>query len=243
MRSKPVAFGRICTIASPWCRWPCRHCASATGDIVALAAHFLDYYSTKFDKTCGPFTPAALAGAGNLPLGGQCAPAPALHRAGGRTSCRAARSIRCTCSRRRAFDQPAVADEGAQAAALRYQDARAEFERDYLRRLLDAAGGNVSEAARLSGIPRQNLYVTHEAMGICHLKVTVCHLFSDSRIAVNLPESPPAVSGAEPEELMRGTRLARTDVADLGNYPEVNEYRSGKSVSETLLVRQSILDR
>jgi DNA-binding NtrC family response regulator len=47
----------------------------------------------------------------------------------------------------------------APAATLRYQNARADFEQEYFRNLLDAAGGNVSEAARLSGIPRQNLYV------------------------------------------------------------------------------------
>ncbi|MBP0651950.1 hypothetical protein J8J40_33305, partial [Mycobacterium tuberculosis] len=29
----------------------------------------------------------------------------------------------------------------------------------YMERLLRAADGNISEAARLSGIPRQNLYV------------------------------------------------------------------------------------
>jgi transcriptional regulator of acetoin/glycerol metabolism len=32
--------------------------------------------------------------------------------------------------------------------------------------LLDAAGGNVSEAARLGGIPRQNLYVRMKRWGI-----------------------------------------------------------------------------
>jgi len=47
-----------------------------------------------------------------------------------------------------------------------YQDARADFEREYFRRVLDAAGGNVSEAARLSGIPRQNLYVRMKRWGI-----------------------------------------------------------------------------
>jgi two-component system, NtrC family, response regulator AtoC len=47
-----------------------------------------------------------------------------------------------------------------------YEEARALFERDYLKSILDAAGGNVSEAARLSGIPRQNLYVRMKRWGV-----------------------------------------------------------------------------
>jgi DNA-binding NtrC family response regulator len=56
-------------------------------------------------------------------------------------------------------------DSATPAQALAYQEARAEFERDYLRHLLDAAGGNISEAARLSGVPRQNLYVRMKRWG------------------------------------------------------------------------------
>jgi transcriptional regulator of acetoin/glycerol metabolism len=51
------------------------------------------------------------------------------------------------------------------AAELGYQEARASFEQAYLKGLLAAAGGNVSEAARLSGIPRQNLYVRMKRWG------------------------------------------------------------------------------
>jgi DNA-binding NtrC family response regulator len=51
-------------------------------------------------------------------------------------------------------------------AGLTYQEARAAFEREYLRRLLEATGGNVSEAARLSGIPRQNFYVKVKRWGL-----------------------------------------------------------------------------
>jgi len=49
---------------------------------------------------------------------------------------------------------------------LSYQKERAVFERDYLTRLLEQAEGNVSEAARLSGIPRQNLYVRMKRWGL-----------------------------------------------------------------------------
>jgi len=48
---------------------------------------------------------------------------------------------------------------------LPYQEARGNFERDYLTRLLDATGDNVSEAARQSGLSRQNLYVRMKRWG------------------------------------------------------------------------------
>ena len=52
-------------------------------------------------------------------------------------------------------EQPPAA---AAETVLAYEEERARFERDYLQRLLAAADGNVSEAARISGIARQNLY-------------------------------------------------------------------------------------
>lgn len=60
---------------------------------------------------------------------------------------------------------PGTQDSTFSLPALAYQNARAEFERDYMRRLLEAAGGNMSEAARSSGIPRQNLYVRMKRWG------------------------------------------------------------------------------
>ncbi|MCF8149480.1 MAG: sigma-54 dependent transcriptional regulator [Burkholderiaceae bacterium] len=137
-----------------------------TGDIVALAAHFLDYYSKKFDKACGPLTPAALQALescrweGNVRQLQHCIErAVALHAGGSMDTLHLFPTGEHLTS-------PHVTDEGASAAALRYQDARAEFELDYLHRLLDAAGGNVSEAARMSGIPRQNLYVRMKRWGV-----------------------------------------------------------------------------
>lgn len=127
------------------------------GDLLPLAMHFLDHYNSKFGKACGPLTPAAVQALeacrwdGNVRQLQHCIErAVALHAGG-------------------PLDQPQLcpldetcgpAELAAEASApLGYQEARAKFERDYLRRLLDHAGGNVSEAARLSGIPRQNLYV------------------------------------------------------------------------------------
>ncbi|MCF8178327.1 MAG: sigma-54 dependent transcriptional regulator [Sulfuritalea sp.] len=137
-----------------------------TGDIVALAAHFLDYYSKKFGKNCGPLTPAALQTLevcrweGNVRQLQHCIErAVALHSGGPMDTLHLFPTGEHT-------TRPPVTDEGASAAALRYQDARTDFELDYLRHLLDAAGGNVSEAARLSGIPRQNLYVRMKRWGV-----------------------------------------------------------------------------
>jgi len=131
-------------------------------DIVPLAMHFLEHYNAKFGKNCGPLTPAAVLALeacrweGNVRELQHCIErAVALHAGG-------------PIDRLHLFPAGDHAEQAAPAAAaaLGYQDARAEFERDYLRRLLDGAGGNVSEAARVSGIPRQNLYVRMKRWGI-----------------------------------------------------------------------------
>ncbi|MBI4988486.1 MAG: sigma-54-dependent Fis family transcriptional regulator [Rhodocyclales bacterium] len=140
---------------------------SREGDIVALATHFLDVYNAKFGKACGPFTPAAMRAMescrweGNVRQLQHCIErAVALHAGGPVDSSHLFPS---------GVSKPMEAQQaGSQApeASLGYQEARAEFERDYLLRLLDATGGNVSEAARLSGIPRQNFYVKVKRWGL-----------------------------------------------------------------------------
>ncbi|MBI3148972.1 MAG: sigma-54-dependent Fis family transcriptional regulator [Betaproteobacteria bacterium] len=137
------------------------------GDIVALATHFLDIYSKKFGKACGPFTPAAMEKLesgrweGNVRQLQHCVErAVALHVGGPVDSLHLFPS---------GLPKPGGeqdANQRAPEANLSYQEARAAFERDYLQRLLDGTGGNVSEAARLSGIPRQNFYVKVKRWGL-----------------------------------------------------------------------------
>jgi len=135
------------------------------GDIIRLAVHFLDRYNTKFGKDCGPFTPAAVRALeacrwqGNVRELQHCIERVVALQPGGAID---AIHLSPTCDPRPEVDPP---DSAAASKALAYQDARAEFEREYLRRLLDAAGGNISEVARLSGIPRQNLYVRMKRWG------------------------------------------------------------------------------
>lgn len=135
------------------------------GDIIRLAVHFLDRYNTKFGKQCGPFTPAAVRALevcrwpGNVRELQHCIERVVALQPGGAID---AIHLNPTCDRRPEDDPP---DGTAVAQALIYQEARAEFEREYLRRLLEVAGGNISEAARLSGVPRQNLYVRMRRWG------------------------------------------------------------------------------
>jgi len=130
------------------------------GDIMLLATHFLAHFNAKFGKTCGPFTPAAVRLLETNPWPGNVRElkhcierSVALHSGG-------VIDAMHVCPNR------AGAASSQAAAPLSYEDARANFERDYLKGILDAAGGNVSEAARISGVPRQNLYVRMKRWGI-----------------------------------------------------------------------------
>jgi two-component system response regulator AtoC len=137
-----------------------------TGDAILLATHFLDHFSTKFGKACGPFTPAAVqaiercAWPGNVRELQHCIERTvALHPGGVVDSVHLG-----------PLDDGAHGGHGGHLPATApplpsYNDARTQFERDYLKQVLDAAGGYMSEAARLSGIPRQNLYVRMKRWG------------------------------------------------------------------------------
>jgi two-component system, NtrC family, response regulator HydG len=56
--------------------------------------------------------------------------------------------------------------EGQAEGVRPYALARADFERNYLRMLLKSVTGNISEASRISGIARQNLYLKLKKLGL-----------------------------------------------------------------------------
>ena len=131
-------------------------------DIVPLSVHFLEHFNAKFGKKVGPLTPEALyllerySWPGNVrQLQHTIERAVALH-AGGPVSSADLDDI----------SEDLIGEETANGAIVSYQKERELFERDYLTRLLEKAEGNVSEAARLSGIPRQNLYVRMKRWGL-----------------------------------------------------------------------------
>ncbi len=129
-------------------------------DILALTLHFLDLFNQKFVKEVGPVTPDAIKLIENHPWPGNVRQLRhaverlvALHP-GGPVSTAHLDHLRTT-------DVATGAPE-----SLKYEDERAQFERFYLERLLKAADGNISEAARISGIARQNLYERMKRWGL-----------------------------------------------------------------------------
>ena len=136
------------------------------GDVFRLAVHFLEFFNAKFGKQCGPFSPAALASLEAHPWPGNvrelrhCIERVVALQSGGVID---AVHLCPSCSPYAVSDSHALIPP---VYELAYQEARASFEQGYLKGLLAAASGNVSEAARLSGIPRQNLYVRMKRWGI-----------------------------------------------------------------------------
>lgn len=140
------------------------------GDVIPLATHFLDHFNEKFDKNCGPLTPDAVNALETCPWPGNVRQlkhcierAVALHPGGPIDVMHLCPSgiSQVDCSPAGVREPPP-----RPAEPVAYDEARTRFERDYLQDILAQAGGNVSEAARLSGIPRQNLYVKMKRWGI-----------------------------------------------------------------------------
>jgi len=130
-------------------------------DIMPLALYFLDHFNRKFDHRVGPFTPEAFAAleaaewAGNVrELEHAVERAVAIKVTGPITPTDLGplhAATHCT---------------GSGSPAAPFREARDAFEREYFTGLLAAVGGNVSEAARLAGIARQNFYAHIKRLGI-----------------------------------------------------------------------------
>jgi DNA-binding NtrC family response regulator len=131
-------------------------------DVPALALYFLDYFNRKFDRKAGPFAPEAIAALEAAQWPGNVRELQhAVERA---VVVNAGRPIA-------AVDLGLRSEHALPGAALPGQplplrEARERFEREYFTHLLQAAGGNVSEAARVCGIARQNFYHYLERLGI-----------------------------------------------------------------------------
>jgi len=130
-------------------------------DIMPLALHFLSYYNRKFDRKLGPFTPEAANALEAAPWPGNVRELKdAIERV---AAVKLAGAI-APGDLAIGGANPAVAPTPRQLVSFR--TAREEFEREYFSRLLVEAGGNISEAARLSGLARQNLYPHLKRLGL-----------------------------------------------------------------------------
>lgn len=130
-------------------------------DILPLALFFLDHFNRKFGKDVGGFSTETIAAmesaywAGNVRELKHAIERAVVINAGGPII---------------PADLGIISNPFQEAAPvaqrLPFRDARERFERAYFTNLLQAAGGNVSEAARLSGIARQNFHTHIKRLGI-----------------------------------------------------------------------------
>ena len=130
-------------------------------DILPLALFFLEHFNRRFNKDAGPLQPDAIASlegaqwAGNVrELKHTIERAVVINAGGPITS--------------EHLGIAAASDEAQvlPTQPLPYREAHLRFERTYFSGLLRAADGNVSEASRLSGIARQNIYGHLERAGL-----------------------------------------------------------------------------
>ena len=131
-------------------------------DILPLALLFLEQFNNKFGKAAGPFTPEAVAAMEEADWPGNVRELQnAIERAvviNARGPIVAADLGPASRSRTIAVD--------ALAQPLSLQQAKELFEREYFINLLHAVDGNVSNAAKLSGISRNSLYRYLKQLGI-----------------------------------------------------------------------------
>ncbi len=131
-------------------------------DILPLALYFLDHFNHKFGKSVGPVTPEALSALESAPWAGNVRELQhAIERA---VAVRGEGPI-CPADFGPLQGSSPLADPAGPSTAP-FREARDAFERAYFSGLLAAAGGNVSEAARMAGIARQNFYGHIRRLGI-----------------------------------------------------------------------------
>ena len=135
-------------------------------DILPLALFFLDHFNRKFNKAAGPLQPHAVASLesaqwhGNVRELKHTIERAVVINAGGPVS-----------SADLGLDSSASDAVVLPTQALPYREAHLRFERTYFSNLLRLADGNVSEASRLSGVARQNIYGHLERAGVATKKV------------------------------------------------------------------------
>lgn len=122
-------------------------------DILALALFFLDHFNRKFNKMAGPLQSDAIATlesahwSGNVRELKHTIERAVVINVGGPIG-----------SADLGLSSPSTQTSAAPAALLPYREARLQFDRAYFSNLMQAADGNVSEASRISGVARQNMY-------------------------------------------------------------------------------------
>ncbi|MBN1899830.1 sigma-54-dependent Fis family transcriptional regulator, partial [Candidatus Sumerlaeota bacterium] len=63
-------------------------------------------------------------------------------------------------------ETPQISEPALKTVPIDYKEARVRFETEYLKEILDKTNGSVSEAARISGMSRRNLYEKMEKLGL-----------------------------------------------------------------------------
>ncbi len=132
-------------------------------DISPLAYHFLSRCAREFQKTVSGISAAAMEILLNHPWPGNVRELEnTIERAVALADGAEIRPGDLSA----ADSRGAAARAGSDGAPRRYSEARESFERAYLASLLEAAKGNMTEAARLSGVARQNLYRKLKRLGL-----------------------------------------------------------------------------
>lgn len=122
-------------------------------DILALALFFLEHFNRKFNKSAGPLQSDAIATlesaqwSGNVRELKHTIERAVVINVGGPIG-----------SADLGLPNLATQANAAPMALLPYREARLHFDRAYFSSLMQAAEGNVSEASRISGVARQNIY-------------------------------------------------------------------------------------